>query len=444
MQLQALLDWLSRHGVRLPAFQISPDQRAGRVVYAAADLRKGEEVLSVPHAAIVTLDAARRSSIGRQMRAADMDLPSGHSFLAAHLLAERRRPTSPFTPYLDILPTSFPTVPLFFHKELLPVLKGSFAAHLMVRRRESLIQDFAVLRAKVPAFRHVPLRDYVWARTVVVTRVFGVKIRGASTEVLVPLGDMLNHKRPPDVDWTFDDERDAFVMTAARDIRRGEEMCDSYGRKPNGRFFVHYGFALESGADDEVQLHLAPTKDDPRNGAKADILRRIGGATGEYRVSNKLRNDDTERAFTYLRAACASGSELARASRLVTDNKPIPPLSQRNESAALQLLGRACEEALSRFDRPDDSDDAEMLATPDLPLNVRNAVLVRRGEKRLLRSFRTLVRDSLPLLRLPRREFFSAALHHKGESLTCAYLLEIALALAPREARPPSFRSIGL
>ena len=227
MQIQALLDWLSRHGVRPPAFRIEPDQRAGRVVRAAADLREGDEVLAIPDPAIVTLESAKRSWIGRQMRAADMDLPSGHSYLASHLLMERRRPGSSLAPYLDVLPTTFPTVPLFFHKELLPVLKGSFAAHLMVRRRESIIQDFAILREKIPAFREVHLREYVWARTIVVTRVFGVKMRGASTEVLVPLGDMLNHKRPPDVDWTYDDDRCAFVMKAARDIREGEEMCDS-------------------------------------------------------------------------------------------------------------------------------------------------------------------------------------------------------------------------
>ena len=132
---------------------------------------------------------------------------------------------------------------------------------------------------------------------------------------------------------------------------------------------------------------------------------------------------------------------LARTHRIT---RPVPALSARTEIAALALLDRACAEALGGFDSPGDEDDAEMLARADLSINVRNAVLVRRGEKRLLRALRSLSAAATPLLRLPKRDFFAAAVHHKGESLTCSYLLETALALAPREARPPSFRSVGL
>lgn len=444
MELQALLDWLSRQGVKLPAVTIAPDARAGRTVLAAEDIREGQTVLSIPDPAILTLDVARKSPIGRQMRAADMDLPSGHSYLAAHLLAERQRGSSPFKAYIDTLPTRFPTVPLFFPKELLPVLRGTFAASLMTRRREALCRDFVVLRNKVAAFREVRLRDYFWARTVVVSRVFGLEMRGATTEALVPLADMINHGRPPAIDWAYDDAKAAFVMTATRPIAKGEELNDSYGRKPNGRFFVHYGFALEAGADDEVELHFALPRGDSGPGAKAAILDRLGGPESGYRVTNKLRHDDTERTFTFLRAACASGSELAKAARLVEADKPVPALSARTEIAALALLDRACAEALGGFDSPGDEDDAAMLARADLSINVRNAVLVRRGEKRLLRALRSLSAAATPLLRLPKRDFFAAAVHHKGESLTCSYLLETALALAPREARPPSFRSVGL
>ncbi|MFO0591644.1 MAG: SET domain-containing histone-lysine N-methyltransferase [Polyangiaceae bacterium] len=444
MEIQALFDSMARHGVKLPRVAIEPDDRAGRRVTAASDIREGETVLAIPDPAILTLDLARKSAIGKQMREADMDLPSGHSYLAAYLLQERKRPDSPFAAYLGTLPTRFPTVPLYSAKELLPYLRGSFAGSLIVRRKETICRDYLELRDKVPAFRDVTLKDYFWARTTVVTRVFGVKMRGASTEAMVPLADMINHKRPPAIDWTYDDEKRAFVMTASRDIAKGEELVDSYGRKPNGRFFVHYGFALESGADDEIEVHLALPKGDAQSAAKTKILRRLGGPEGDYRLTNKLRNDDTQRTFTFLRACAASGSEIARVAKLVEESKPVPALSARNEISALAMLDRACAASLAKFDSPDEAEDLELLSRPDLTVNVRNAILVRRGEKRLLKSFRTLVGAAIPLLRLPRKHFFSAAVHEPGEALTCSYLMETALALAPREARPPSFKSIGL
>jgi hypothetical protein len=38
--------------------------------------------------------------------------------------------------------------------------------------------------------------DFVWARMVVITRIFGMTIKGNATDGLVPMADMLNHRRP--------------------------------------------------------------------------------------------------------------------------------------------------------------------------------------------------------------------------------------------------------
>ena len=46
---------------------------------------------------------------------------------------------------------------------------------------------------------------------------------------MVPLSDMLNHKRPPDVVWAFDNDKKGFKMTASKEIKKGQEIFDSYG-----------------------------------------------------------------------------------------------------------------------------------------------------------------------------------------------------------------------
>jgi hypothetical protein len=41
--------------------------------------------------------------------------------------------------------------------------------------------------------------EFIWARLVVITRVFGLVINGVKTTALVPLADMMNHLRPAGV-----------------------------------------------------------------------------------------------------------------------------------------------------------------------------------------------------------------------------------------------------
>ena len=47
-----------------------------------------------------------------------------------------------------------------------------------------------------PEFTKFSHRDFVWARLAVITRIFGLEINGVQTDGLVPMADMLNHKRP--------------------------------------------------------------------------------------------------------------------------------------------------------------------------------------------------------------------------------------------------------
>ncbi len=437
MALSALQEWLIKQGAQVRSITLAEGGPAGRYVQATEDIPAGQEVLRVPKSAMLTVEAARKSQIGRKLANADMDSPGGHYWLSAYLIAERRRKASAILPYLETLPEEFPTVPLFFPKESLPLLKGSFAARLLVKRREMLCRDLLSLRRAVPEFSDVSIKELFWARTAVITRVFGITVGGSLTEALIPMADMLNHRRPPDIDWAYEDSEGAFIMKAARNIKGGDEVCNSYGRKPNGRLLIHYGFALPSGVDDEAEVTLTLPKGAPRCAEKATALRHIGSTDGHYRISNRLRHDDTLRTFTFVRAAAATAAETTNVLNLLSRDQPITPISPRSEACALALLDRACRESLSAFESPHAEEDDILLSTEKMPVNVRNAVLVRRGEKRLLHAYRKLCSESIDLLLMPRKRFFTEAVHYQGDKLITSYLLDTALALAPRKARPP-------
>ena len=74
---------------------------------------------------------------------------------------------------------------------------------------------------------------------------------------MVAYADMLNHKRPRQTAWWYCDERKGFVIEALDDIKRGEQVYDSYGKKCNTRFLLNYGFINPNNDGDEFPFKIA-------------------------------------------------------------------------------------------------------------------------------------------------------------------------------------------
>ena len=97
----------------------------------------------------------------------------------------------------------------------------------------------------------------------VCSRIFGIEIEGVKTDGFVPYADMLNHKRPRQTSWTYTDDREGFIIEALEDIKRGDQIFDSYGKKCNTRFLLNYGFInLDNDANEyplTIELDTADT-----------------------------------------------------------------------------------------------------------------------------------------------------------------------------------------
>ena len=53
---------------------------------------------------------------------------------------------------------------------------------------------------------------------------------------------MFNTRTPKNTYWQYDDSKKGFVVEAVTDIKKGEQLFDSYGEKCNYRFFLSYAF----------------------------------------------------------------------------------------------------------------------------------------------------------------------------------------------------------
>lgn len=108
-------------------------------------------------------------------------------------------------------------------------------------RNAAIEEDYIAICSIAPRLAEIAtLEEFKWARMCVCSRNFGLLINGVRTSALVPHADMLNHYRPRETKWTFDNERQAFTITTLQTIRAGSQIYDSYGQKCNHRFLLNY------------------------------------------------------------------------------------------------------------------------------------------------------------------------------------------------------------
>lgn len=392
--VSGLLHWLAKKGARLPALAIRHHEDGQRSAYARAHIPAGASILEVPRRLFLSEEAAKASDLGQRMADSGVELLDEQSWLAAFLLQEKHTAGSFWAPFLATLPEFLHHLPFFFTPEQLALLVGSFAQRRLEVQRRSILLDYERLCRHVPGFERFSLPAFSWARLTVLTRVFRLTMQGKRTRALVPVADLFDHKRPSEARWTYDDARKAFTLTALQDLQPGAPIRVSYGRKGNTDLFVTYGFCLEENEDDTAELLVPAVPAEHRLSREAQALQ---GLDRGFRIPARYDAEETRRLFSFLRLACAQeGEQPSLVPEPLTPGE-VAPVSVRNEEAVLRTLAAACEEALRRFETTLEQDE-ELLRAPGLTATVRNCLLLRRGEKRVLHAWRSLADTALPLL----------------------------------------------
>jgi len=387
-KFDALLNWLREGGSKFPNLVMKYYTVDYRGVHARKRLEKDELILEVPLPLIMTTEVAKESEIGQKIQKAGCQLYSDHSWLAACLLQEKYNPKSFWKPYLDILPVHYRNMPIFFDDDEVKMLKGSFTVKMLEDRREELKAEYDNIVKHVPEFGKYHHLDFSWARVAVITRVFGFEVRGRKTEGLVAMADMLNHKRPNETSWTFDDSRNGFTITTTKRLLKNAQIFDSYGRKCNSRFFVNYGFALDFNEDNQVALFFQLPKDDAAYQIKAKLLG--GTRQRRFQIAFEHKERCTKKCLSWLRIAHATIEELPL--NKTPDVTKIDPISPANELRAMNELKQGCLEILKIFDSTL-AEDNKLLEDPEkkLTMNQRFIIVMRRGEKEVLNAYVELV-----------------------------------------------------
>jgi hypothetical protein len=314
--------------------------------------------------------------IGQAILNSDLDLDAPkHIFLMVYLLWDRKvnGKNSFFYPYYEVLPKTLKNMPIFWSMSELAELNGSYLQQQIADRNQAIAEDYRAICEVAPQMRELAtLEEFKWARMCVCSRNFGLQIDGHRTSALVPHADMLNHYRPRETKWTFDEDRQAFTITSLQHIGKGSQIYDSYGQKCNHRFLLNYGFAVEDNREldgfcpNEVPLELYVSPDDPLLNEKLEFWTRgeisdkshgasgrgttriqsvhVPEALGVPPLLKRIRvcvssNENTRLLFSLLRALACNGPELhALASPVSASCGPIVRGDDRSSANVARSL----------------------------------------------------------------------------------------------------------
>ncbi len=416
------MKWLKDGGATFDKIKIRYYTTDYRGVHARRVIRKNEMFLTIPENLLITLEMAKATPMGAKMERADLYLLSPkHSFLSSFVLQERLKPDTKWEPYFDILPKYLTSFPIFFTPEEKSWLEGSpflgisdpgyvMCTDQVEEKIADIARDYQTITKAVPEFAQFSLQEFSQVRMLVSSRIFGISIRKCKTDALVPLAgkflspnhvpiktcvDMLNHKRPQQTAWEYKDPRGAFVIESKEEIRRGEQVYDSYGKKCNSRFFLNYGFIVENNDANEVPIVVSLDETDPLLEVKRKILGVLDSK--KIRVSEDLTEKNMHNFFSFLRFSIFRGDPMqlynyqfqqnATKKSEDEDEQPyegtnIPPLTIENEKQVLLSILRLAQKQLAAYPTSYEADLKLLEESKDLTWNHRNALLMRSGEKK--------------------------------------------------------------
>lgn len=339
--------WLKENGATFPDLYFKEYGGGERGVHSTTAIPEGKQVVKIPLRLLITEDLAQTCPYAKafNQRPSSSDIYAPHlALITLYMLDTLEDPDHLFAPYYDILPRDVSNFPHFWGKKDRRLLENSEILGEVDQRLERFLKDYDQLSDILPGFSdRFTAGDYLWLRTLVGSRNFRLPIHGKSQSTMVPLGDMLNHNVPADVRWGFDPQEDGFTMVSKTPIAKGAQVMDSYGLKPNTKYFLHYGFALENIPQDTNTVHVKFTLDpsDPSYHRKKDLSH--GGKVGAYLASD-INQTEGKRILDFLRVAHASPEELEKQAR-----KQDP--GRRNEMAARVAFADEISQKLDRYPR---------------------------------------------------------------------------------------------
>ena len=377
-----------------------------RGIKAKSPIKKDEIILAIPKECLISLELALSTEYGKKIGEfmyQELASPK-HCLLSSFILFEKNNPKWKY--YFDLLPKDFSNFPIFYTDAELNYLKGSPFLHQIIDKKSDMKRDYLKLCERVPYFINFSFQEFMKARMIISSRIFGISINNYKTDVLVPFADLLNHKRPRQTQWYYDNKIKSFVIQATEDIEQGKEIYDSYGKKTNGRFLLNYGFAIENNDSSEYALSVIFDDCYPLYEIKKKIIKNGKNLIKTFYLNNNLYESQIIELLSFLRFCMFSGNinDLMNIKKckddefynesfsLSFDNYNfgigyIPPLDKETEINVLKKLKILLVQALNKYENDLETDKKLYKENQNISFNYKNCLLLTMSEKNVLNYY---------------------------------------------------------
>ena len=384
-----------------------------RGVVAKNKILKDEIIMAIPRQCLITLEVAFSTNYGKKISEfmyRELNSPK-HCLLSSFILFEENNPIYKY--YFDLLPNDYSNFPIFYSKKELEYLKGSPFLNLIINKKIDMKMDYNKLSEKIENFNNFSFEKFCKARLIISSRIFGITINNNKTDALVPFADLLNHRRPRQTQWFFDDEKDAFIVQAIEDIWIGQEIFDSYGKKTNSRFLLNYGFSLENNDMGEYPLTIFFNSEYPLFSIKKKLFKNEYDFIKTFNLNNKFQESQILELISYLRFLLYDGNINDLVNKIVSTKSMLNeetainyyffyPINKKLEIKVLKHLKSLCEQALAKYPTTIIQDQKiykENKNKKDFDFNYRNCLLLLISEKNVLMYYIRFCEYCLKLLK---------------------------------------------
>ena len=365
-----------------------------RGVLAKSKILKDEIIMTIPKECLISLETALSTPIGKEIGKfmySELTSPK-HCLLTSFLLSEEKNPKWKF--YFDLLPNDYSNFPIFYTQKELDYLKGSPFLNQIYDKKIDMKKDYEKLCKYIPSFTQFPYKKFCEARMMISSRIFGIQMGDNKTDVLAPFADLLNHKRPRQTQWYYDNILQSFVIQALEDIEQGNEVFDSYGKKTNARFLLNYGFALEDNDSNEVTLTVVFNDTYPMFNVKKNFFQNEFEFIKSFILNDNIYESQLFDLLSFLRFMLFDDDINILYNSMISNENLyydevnftfyyISPISKDLEIKVLKHLHLLCVKALRNYPTTFEEDKIN-LKKKGISFNQRNCILLLMSEKIVL------------------------------------------------------------
>jgi hypothetical protein len=217
-----------------------------RGVFASGVIQKDEELIFIPLQCLLVAESAKQiPTVQKLIRSKVTFRHRGDILLACMILIDRKQGAEArFSEFYATLPKGFDEMPLFWSENELRLLQGSSILVEIQTKKVDLQYDYNAMCSVAEELKQFTFEEFEWVMCNISSRAFNVKLYGVHTAVMVPYLDLLNHNRPRQATYGYDDTRQVFFVKSLQAFYPGDQIHITYGAVSNRKLLINYGFVL--------------------------------------------------------------------------------------------------------------------------------------------------------------------------------------------------------